>query len=277
MRQLFPVKMAGPILALACALGACSRDPEMQPVAKVNGEDITRFELDLAERRTLGGVPAQDPAVRRKILESMAMSRAIAQAAEPELDKHERRIVEAELKSYRDQFLTRMYLARHKPPQAIGEEAIRQYYERNPGMFGGGEEYRFEAIVSGELAPDARAKLRLALEEAAARSDWDEVAPRLGSGEAQVQYRRGGAAELALTPQLRPLVEGAELGGKGRVAEIDGRLYLVRAIERRPLRPRPLDEVRGDITRALAAIALRDQVQVAGKDVLQHAKVEYLD
>lgn len=251
-------------------VAACDRPPELEPLAHVGGEPITRLDLDLAERRTLGGAVAQDSAVRRRILESLVMNRALAIQAEPQLSAHDRRVMDAELAAHRDQLLARMHLARREGVAPPGETEVRAYYEAHPERFGAEPDHAYEMIALGEGADVAAAQAALA------EKDWRAAAARLSAAGTPAQFREGSSADLQPDAALRARVE-AIAPGQAEVVRNGQRAWLVRVLEQRTGSPRPLSEVRHEIVQALALQQARDALRAAGEEALRAVEVEYVD
>jgi EpsD family peptidyl-prolyl cis-trans isomerase len=81
----FNMALLLPVLALAaCQKGA----PEGQVIAKVNGEEITRAELNAELRNVKAGPKADAKAIQNSVLERLVLQKVVVQAAkQDELDK----------------------------------------------------------------------------------------------------------------------------------------------------------------------------------------------
>src|SRR4051812_16762816 len=99
-------------LALACVQLACSKPkpaPEAgeEPVAIVNGTTITRADVDMAAKRSLGelAIGSVQRAAYPHLVDAAVQSRAISMAAEHELSDSDKKSLERELAAYREQLL----------------------------------------------------------------------------------------------------------------------------------------------------------------------------
>lgn len=247
--------------------------------ARVNGSALSRYELDRAVDRTLGGggFPV-DQSVRHKVLESMVVNRAIAQSAEAGLTGEDRALLDAEMSAHRDQFLARIYLAKHAPPMPIDDAAVQAWYDAHQAVFGGGAERRYELVSADKtLTDDAREKVLEALKDLSTQPDWPAGASRWKQKGLPVAYSRGSSVNGLLHPRIAEFIQSEPVNGPGKVLLVETRPYLLRVIAEIPKPARPLAEVRQQIIAAIAAQQLRQSLDRVTPDILAKARIEYLD
>lgn len=275
------------LCALACGALACGRrgasqasGPEPKVLARVKGEAITDHDVAAAAVQALG--PAYAGALtaeqRRKLLDSLVVSRAMAQAAEATLGEKERRDLESRVRAFREKLLVSHYLATHGAPPAPTSEEVEAYYAAHPERFGGGSVRSYELLVgTRELAEGERTKLTKALAAAASSRDWAKLAQEMAKQTLPIAHRRSEGGEDAAHPRLAQLMRGTRTGQTSGLAFIEGRPYVVRVTGETPRAPRALDEVRAEIREALAARATSEAIEKLSAAARAAARVEYLE
>jgi hypothetical protein len=106
-------------------------------LVKVNNQPITESDLELTITSLLGEYQASllDKAGRHRALESMVMSRVIAQAAQKELTKQDRQKIEKRVAAHREKLLVNYYLRKHASVQPVSQKMVKAYYEKHPDKF----------------------------------------------------------------------------------------------------------------------------------------------
>jgi EpsD family peptidyl-prolyl cis-trans isomerase len=159
------------LLALALLLSGCGQAPldSGQVLARVDGEEISVHQLDLALQRTRAGNPAAaDPeALLEKLVDRQL---ALRQALTLKLDR--RPDVMLRLEEARRDVLAAAYAeevaARHQPPD---EQAAASFYAEHPALFAERKVYRLRELSVPRDAP-ALAELKARLER---KEDFDQV------------------------------------------------------------------------------------------------------
>ena len=285
------------ILLLSAVLMACGEKPagesskkdSSQPVTlegdnvvlvRVNGSEITRYDLEQTIRSTLGRYSESrlDRAARRKVLESMVASRAIAQAQETELSEKDRSAIDKKVQAYREELLVMQYLSRHAPPQPVTQEMVREYYESHPEQFGRKTIRTYEMITSNRsLKGGERDRLLAVLRDAAQKKEWKGWVTALERQGYPVAFRQGQITEKILHPQLQLLMESLRKGETSNLVFVKGSPYVVRIVKEEKIPPRPLSEVSGQIRKSLVPVQLKKAVKQAAAEVLKTAEVVYED
>jgi len=283
------------ILLLATVLMACGEKPAGESskkdtsqavilegdnvvLARVNGSAITQYDLEQTIRSTLGRYMTSrlDEAGRRKVLESMVASRAIAQAQEADLSEKDRAVIENKMQVYREELLVMQYLALHAPPQPVTQEMVREYYESNPELFGGKTIRTYEMITSNRsLKPRERDRMIEVLKNAAQKKEWKGWAKALQRQGYPVAFRQGQVAEEILHPQLQQFMQTLKKGETSQLVFVKGSPYVVRIVNEEKIAPRPLSEVSGQIRKSLVPFQLKKAVKQAAAEVLKTAEVVY--
>lgn len=245
-------------------------------LVRVEGEPITAYELQQAMRAMLG--PQQtallDAKGRRKVLESLVLSRLMAIRAESEIEAPQRRAIETATRAHREQLLVARYLKQHAAPVPVSEDEVKAYYDAHPEVFGGGVLRRYEMLMQvGTASGGRRDKILKSLRVAAADSDWQNAAQTSGGA---IAFRTGEVKAKLLLPPLMALLDPLKVGEVSAVTYIQGRAYVARISDQQQREARPLAEVRAQIRRALAPLQLRKAVQQVSRELLQNARVDYV-
>lgn len=255
---------------------------EAEVLATVNGSPVTRSELEQALVRMVGEEAAStlEDQARKKVLESLVMSRAISQAREKELTADEKQHLEREVNAYREQLLTRQYIAAHGTPQPHSTEEVEQYYRDHPERFGAQIVKKYEMVTCKRpLSPAEKDELLQILEQSEQnkQKDWRMWATDLAAQGYPVVYRQGSGDEKLLHIKLSKLLSSLTMEQKPQLLFIREIPYLVRleAVEKTP--PQPFDQVAGRIRKILARQQVRKTVEEVSKEVLAGADVKYVD
>lgn len=247
-------------------------------LAQVNGSAITQYDVEHTARDMLGEHTATrlDEATRKKVLESLVQSRAIAHAREKELTPEERAELEKKVAAYREELLVKQYLVRHTRPSGVTGEMVRQYYEQHPERFGARKERSYELVtVTGTLTPAQRTSVIDALGQAEREQDWAAWVERLKKAGQPVALRRGHGDEGVLHRKLGQLMAQLAVGQASKLTFIDGTPYAVRVTAEREIPPKPLAEVSEEIRKTLAPVKVKDAVKQASAQVLKGTEVAY--
>jgi len=249
-------------------------------LAAVDGKSIHELDLRVHLRKLLGeeGLDQHTDEVRRKALESLVMTRVIAQQAEKELSAEARARLDAQAALYRQQLLVNEYLRDHATPEPVTSSMVETYYRDNPEQFGGGHERTFELMIAtaAPAAPQRDALLR-SLRELRPSTDWASQVQRLRAQGFELEYRRASSDDPVLPDALRSLVANLAVDQASEPGMVQRRPYLLRVLSDRERPPRALGEVSAEIRTRLAPIQIKQAVRAIAEPLLQAAQVEYFD
>jgi hypothetical protein len=248
-------------------------------LAKVSGKPITQYDVDQLGRRTLGDLGGHSvrASAQAKLLDSLIQSRAIAAAAEKELNPLEKLALQRELDSYREQSLVRRYVEKHAPPAPVTSEMVSEYYRTHPERFGGKTHRRCEIVgATRDLTPDERNTAMKALREAERQRDWSDWSSGLVKKGLPVSLTSTSDDDQLLHAKLGELLRSLKLQVPSQVTLISGRPYVARVTGEERTQPRPLSEVRGEIERLLAPAQLSAALERVGKDARKTVEVEVM-
>lgn len=287
MRSMFRHRIwsALPLLTAAAALAACShKAPKEVPganqvLATVDGSPITQFDVDRTAVRLLGPQSLSDMSdtTRHKVLESLVLSRAIAQSEAQQLDPAARYSVDKQVQDFREQLLVKRYLKDHANPKPVTEEMIVGYYDKHPEQFGGGIHKRYQMLlVTRNLSEMERHAVLKAYASAAKQGDWKRYASSLVRQKLPVGEQQGVTSAPLPNKALDDVLDKLDAGKVSSITFVDGRPYLLRVMNTFTTKPRPLNDVRAQIRRELLPVRIKQALDEVSKQVLGKAKVKYL-
>ena len=262
------------LLGLSCQR-ACGGQSPAVPLATVDGSPITEAQLQLALEETLGReAKSASPAARRKVLESLVATRAIAIVAQKELSAAELAEVEQQAAAYRDDRLVRLYLEKHEPPTPVTDAMVEAYYREHLDQFGGHAVRSYELLASEHEPKGApRAALIAAFGKAEAEPDWSKLAKSLSAPGAGVRFESGQLPASSLDPEVTKVIEGLEPARASKPFFVRERIFVARLKSTHDKSARPLAEVAPMIQRTLRARQLKAAVERAGDKALQEAEI----
>lgn len=269
----------------AASLAACShKAPKEIPgaskvLATVNGSPITQFDMDRTAIRLLGSqrFSGLDDAAKHKVLESLVLSRAIAQTEAKQLDPADSYSLDKQVEDYREQLLVKHYLKDHANPKPVTEEMIADYYSRHPEQFGGGEHKRYQMLlVTRDISDAERHAVMKAYAKASKQTDWKRYAAALTRKKLPVSEQQGTTPASLPNKTLDDVLNSLGKGQVSGVTYVDARPYLLRVTDTYTTKARPLNDVRGQIRRELLPVRIKETLDEVSKKVLADTKVKYL-
>jgi hypothetical protein len=273
LRQLLLVSLA----ACSQAAPTASKDAVL---ATVDGETITEADLATAAIDAVGArfAGSLDAAGRRKILESLVLSRAIAKRTGAKLSAAESADLDRRVRLYRERLLVEHFLAQKTPGERITPEMVQGYYDANPSRFGSGTARRYEILLGTRQLEEAEQKSVLAaFGQAAAQPSWRDFGAKLVAQKLPVAFRESTGVTAGLPERLMAVLPQLSVGKSSDVLMIDGRPWVARLVEERPIPPRPLSEVASEIETLLTAKRRAEMLTEVSEEVLGAADVKYRD
>jgi hypothetical protein len=273
------------LLLVLAVVGACksadkkvSLPGEDKVLAKVGASSITQYDVDRTARETFGKDTAAqlDPAVKKRLLESLVQARAIAQAREKELAPVEVAEVDRKVAAYREEVLVRQYLEKHTRQNGVNGDMVREYYEAHKDQFGGSKVRSYELLTSKTAVSETqRTALIQVFATAAKEQDWTAFSAKLERAGQPVALRREQSDAAALHPKLARALETLAVGQTSNLILVDGVPYVARVTSERELPAKPLAEVSAEIRKTLVPIKLKEAVKQASNQVMKNTEVAY--
>jgi PPIC-type PPIASE domain len=249
-------------------------------LAKVEEQTITRYDLDSVIQNMLGAQQAEllDENSRKKVLESLVLSRVMALKAEQEMSADEQRELEKKVGRYREQLQAKAYLVAHAEPQPVTNQMVTDYYNQHLERFGQKTLYHYELLTGRtEAAGDNRKALLATLQQAQSTADWKALSEQWkGEGKA-VDYRQARGALDVLEPKLAAVLKGLKPNQTSDIIFQDGKPVVVRLNQKQELPARPLAQVSAEVRKSLVPIQLKKQIEKLSDELMKTVQVEYLD
>jgi hypothetical protein len=249
-------------------------------LAKVEGETISRYDLDSTIETMLGAQQAGllDDKARKKVLESMVLSRVMALKSEQGMSAEDKKELDKQVARYREQLLAKAYLAAHAEPQPVTNKMVTDYYNKNPERFGQKTLYHYE-IFSGKMkaGSENRKALLAMMQQAQSTTDWKALSERWKSEGKEIDYRQAKGALNVLEPKMAAVLRGMEQHKTSDIIYQDGNPVLIRLNKKQVLPARPLSQVSAEVRKSLVPIQLKKEIERLSKELMETVKVEYLN
>lgn len=283
MKQLLTVGFLSSMLII---LSACQDDADKKTeeihektLVTVNGDVITDKDLQVASVRIVGAQKSFliDDNVKKKILESMVLSRVISGQALKEIDAEEKDQIDRKARDYKEELLVKSYLRKNVDPQPVTQDMVKTYYEKTPKLFGAKNIKEFELITTNKQVQGAQREQVLAVLNKARKSvNWKSYVKKTNKRKGVLEYRTGKTSEKLLNAQLRAAMSKMKNKDISRPVFIEGKPYLVRIVKEQKTKARPLAEVSTEIRRMLAPQQLKKAIKVVSEKLMKEAKIEYV-
>jgi len=261
----------------ATLLVACGQKKDVAPadttgsevVAKVNGDELTAGQLQIAIQKQRGMRPDAGDAAAKQVLDQLIDEQIVAQKAiATKLDKDPR--VVAQIESARRDILARRFLeAAAETAGKPADDAVRKFYDSRPALFAQRKVYTLQR-VDIQAPDDRRTEVDAhvqSLKSAAELADW------LKSQKLAFTTRQEQDAAEQLPPVVLDKVAAMKEGQSVVVPSQTGvaALTLVSSASA----PKSLDDARPAIEQFLANQGRREVILDLQKTIRDGAKVEY--
>ena len=261
----------------ATLLVACGQKKDIAPadttgsevVAKVNGDELTAGQLQIALQKQRGMRPDAGDAAAKQVLDQLIDEQIVAQKAiAAKLDKDPK--VVAQLESARRDILARRFL--ESAAETAGkpaDDAVRKFYDSRPALFAQRKVYTLQR-VDIQAPDDRRTEVDAhvqSLKSAAELADW------LKSQKLAFTTRQEQDAAEQLPPVVLDKVAAMKEGQSVVVPSQTGvaALTLISSASA----PKSLDDARPAIEQFLANQGRREVILDLQKTIRDGAKVEY--
>jgi len=267
------------LLLMLNVIGCDQPDIEGTVLARVNGEPIYESELSTNIASIFGqererSVKQEE---RKKILESMVLSRLIRQQAEKELDKDVLNSINRQTEIYKERLIINQYFKTNVKIAPVSEEMIEEYYEKHADEYGEQKQRTYELITAKEKMNElARNKLLGDYKNIVKGSDISVVHKQLSSRGNKLVYRKGLHEMDIEQPRLKALIKQLNLNETSQPNFIDGRPYIVKISSEKTTAATPLAEVRSDIAKKLAPMMMKQAIQSKYTQLQSTSDIEYL-
>ena len=262
------------VVAGLLLLAGCSDKKETkaasQVAARVNGSDITVHQINFRLQGERGLKPEQLDAASRRVLDQLIdQELTVQKAVEQKLDRDPR--VVQQLEAARREVLARAYLQQvASTVQAPTPDAVRKYFDDNPGLFSQRRVYQLREYVTANIGPHA-AEMATVVAAAKSPAEFEAWAKtKQLTFQSNVAVRPAERIPLGLLAQLAPVANG-----HGVVMTADaplGRVMFV--VDSRP-QPATFEQVKGAIQEFLTNEARRKAVEGNVAALKTNAKIAF--
>lgn len=247
-------------------------------LASVNEHEITELDLELAIERTLGnsGLVQVDNQARKKVLESLVMSKSLALTKQGELSAEELTSIERQVMAYRDELLAKKYLLENINAAPVSEDMVKAYYTENPHMFGAQIQKSYELIQAKDNVANAeRSAIVAALNTAKQEQDWQGFVKNLQAKKLTVEYSQGAMTQGTMAAEFERVLKPLKKGESSSVFFMRKLPAIVRVTSVITQAAKPLADVSHDIRKQLAPVQLKKAIRSSADDVMKTMAIEY--
>lgn len=215
---------------------------------------------------------------RQQALESMVISRVMAQQARKELSKDQLVDIERRAADYKEKLLVNQYLKAHAKVEPVTTKMVEEYYAQHPEKYGARTIKRYEMVyTTKKIASNQRDSLFGMLDGAEKQTNWKVLTSKIQKKGMKVYYREGNTDDSVLDKNVKDLMKALKLKEASKATIIDGRLYLVRITKETQQTVRPLSEVSADIRKSLVPVKLKAAIKEVSEELMKSAEVEYFN
>jgi len=247
-------------------------------LVKVDGGIITFEDLDAAIYRTVGELASfqLDDNGRKKVLESVILSRIMAKKQMVSMSSDEQAEIQRQVKAYEEELLTKRYLKENIIPVPVTNQMVKDYYQKHPEKFGGKHIKTYEIIKgNSKLEGQVRDKLLSEIKRISQLKKWHSEVINLKKENFPIEYSKGASDGSSLNKKLASIIQTLDVNEVSTLYYIDGFPMILRVIDDREIKPKPLTQVRAQIRKSLAPLQLKKAVKKIAKQLLSEAKIEY--
>jgi len=266
-------------------LTACSQSGSVEDASKilvlVNGEAITENQLLLNVDALFGEGKALDklPIVeRKKILESMVISRLIKQEAIKGFDDMQINMYQQKSNIYKEKLIVNHYLKENIKSSPITNEMVVSYYNKHPEKYGAETVIKYELLTAIQKINELdRDKLLSVYSKYAKQRNLKVLQKNMLSDGVDLVYRQGRLNKGVIDEKIEKLIESIDVGEVSSLVMHNGRPYIVKTIDKKYIPPKSLSSVSDEIRKQLAPVALKKSIKQQSEKLKVLAKIEYLN
>lgn len=284
--------LAGVVMLLSGMLAACGErlqstvpadspstgSGESRVLVRVNDSPITETDLDRAIATNLGAGATRllSDEAKANLLESLIVSRVMAQEVEPRLGEKELAEVEAMTRVYRENLLAREFVRLETQSVELSEAMAKEYYAEHPDLFGAGTVRHYQLLRAPAVESEDERKALIEMLGGAPREDFPAFARRPEARALGITYREGDLVPGLFAPRLHQLLASLDEGQASNVIHLEGVAYRGRVASISSTPPRPFAEVRVKAFERLKASRLKQELARLRAELLSRSAIEYV-
>jgi peptidyl-prolyl cis-trans isomerase C len=278
-----PTKLAARIatvlltVLLPLSVNAQAQPAADKPIATVNGVPIRSALFQQALQQAVAQGRPDSPQLRAAITSQLIARELFVQAAAKQgLDKDPEVLFIAE-EAKRNAMIQR-YMRQVVKPNAVTDEQVKAYYERALKSGQGVREFKLRVMLlpNAVRAKELRAELAKGKDFAELARQWSLSPSATRGGELQAVAFKSPPQEGQTGGLPLPIAQAVDKLQKGKVAEpieIQGKWWLVKLDDARPVKMPPFEQARQEIYRLLTAQEMERATAAVVQQLSQGASI----
>ncbi len=212
------------------------------------------------------------------ILQSLVRARVLAIAAQKQMSAEEINQLNARVQSYKDELLVENYLKNNVTPEPVTSDMVSNYYQQHQADYLISGKVLFETISSSStsLTDAMNDQLIAALTEAKTKPDWNRFTQALKEQGLPVVYKTAQMQDKQMNKDIRDQVKQLKPGEVGDIVFSD-RIFIVKVLEKKADKIRPLHEVSVGIRNKLAPQQLKKTLTTSIDSLMNTIIIEYVN
>lgn len=249
-------------------------------LATIDGNNIYEQELQSLLVDMLGesGALQLDKTSRRRALDSLLASYALAQQASIELSQNVIGEIDIKVRRYRENLLINMYMSTKMKVAdlRISSGAIKAYYEKNLDKFGKSTIKHYQFLTTkNKLTEELREKYMSLVSSSRKAENLEDIKSTLEMNGFSVQLQSAELNKKYLSKRLYQFVSAQTINVVSDLTYIDGRPYIIKLITEKTVAARPLARVRDTIRKSLVLKKLKEAIKRHSTEILAISEVVY--
>ncbi|MCU7843302.1 MAG: peptidyl-prolyl cis-trans isomerase [Candidatus Thiodiazotropha sp. (ex Monitilora ramsayi)] len=246
-------------------------------LATVDGVQIYEMELHELMSGMFGEYRAltMDDETRRRALDSLIASHALAREAETRLDREQLATIDIKTRQYRENLLVNTYMRDNVELSTINDKAVAEYYQSNLELFGKKNVKQYRMLTSRETMPEDQRNRLISVITKTADMNLEQKQTVLDKAGFNFQLSQNEMNKDYLDEKLYAFIDSQPVGQISNLTFIGGMPYVVEVMSERELQPRPLTEVKETIRKSLVLARLKMAIKEKSAEVMAKSSVVY--
>ena len=273
-----------PTVFLLSLISACEKEKEVRDTSvvlvTVNGDAIYEKELEINMISMFG--PEQSTRLgkkeKKKILESMVMSKLIRQQAEKSFTKEKLGQISAQANIYKEKLLVNQYLKEEVNYAAVTDSMVADYYDTHLDEFGYKSIKQYELLTTdNEMSPTERDKFLKDFSGIDNKAGLAIVHEVLKSKGHKAVMLKGVLKKDVLDKRIYKLVNSLDAGTKSNITFVNRKPYLAHVLSAEEYKAKSLEDVSDKIRAKLKPVNLKKSITDKTNELKAKAEIIYLE
>lgn len=254
-------------------------DDQSKVLARVNGEAITEkqlasnVEILMGKSLALDTLPVEE---RKKILDSMILSRLIKQQAEKQINQAQARLYAQKAQAYKEKIIVNDYLMKNISPAPVNDEMVNAYYHKHPEKFGASQDIQYELLSTVDrLSETDRDKLLANYPTMDKSGGLQSIQARIAATGLILNYQKAHLKPGKLSDKIEATLASLQPGEASSLFMQQGRPYIIKLLTREKTPPQALAVVSNDIRKQLVPMALKVAIRAQTEQLKENAEIAY--